>query len=157
MRFELRKPIVDDVPGIAALINDFSGKGLLLPRPLSDVYEHLRDFVVSEREGVLIGCAALHVVWEHLGEIRSLAVVQEARGSGAGRALVEFCLQEAFELGVGRVFVLTYETRFFERFGFHECSKQDLPQKVWKDCVRCPKFPDCDEISMVLDLGKDMR
>ena len=149
---KLRKPTVDDAPDIAGLINCFSEKGLLLPRPVNNVYEHLRDFVVSEREGVLIGCAALHVVWDGLGEIRSLAVAEEARNSGVGRGLVEFCLHEACELDIQQIFVLTRETRFFEKFGFWEYPKENLPQKIWKDCIHCPKFPNCDEVSMLLDL-----
>ena len=149
---KLRKPMVNDAPGIAGLINCFSEKGLLLPRPVNDVYEHLRDFVVLEREGILIGCAALHVVWNGLGEIRSLAVAEEARNSGVGRSLVEFCLHEARELDIQQIFVLTRETRFFEKFGFRKYPKEDLPQKIWKDCIHCPKFPTCDEVSMLLDL-----
>jgi len=151
--FEIRKPTIDDAPHIAALINQFSQKGLLLPRPVNDVYERLRDFVVVEREGRLIGCAALHVVWGGLGEVRSLAVAEDARNAGVGRALVHFCLREATQLGVQEVFVLTYQTAFFAKFGFREHPKDTLPQKVWKDCVHCPKFPNCDESAMLLDLS----
>lgn len=153
MTFELQKPTVADVTHIAALINRFSEKGLLLPRSVNDVYERLRDFVVAKREDCLIGCAALHVVWGGLGEIRSLAVAKEARKAGAGRALVHFCLDEAMQLGIRQVFVLTYETAFFAKFGFREHPKEKLPQKVWKDCVHCPKFPNCDETAMLLDLA----
>jgi len=151
--FQTGKPTIEDVPHIAALVNALSEKGLLLPRSVNDVYEHLRGFVVAKHEGRLIGCAALHVVWGGLGELRSLAVAEDARKAGAGRALVEFCLREAKELGIRQVFVLTYETTFFARFGFHEHSKDKLPQKVWKDCIHCPKFPNCDETAMLLDLA----
>ena len=154
---KLRKPTVDDAPDITALINHFGDKSLLLSRSLNDVYERLRDFVVSEYEGHLIGCAALHVVWGGLGEIRSVAVAEEARNIGVGRSLVECCLQEARELGIQQVFLLTYETQFFARFGFREYPKKNLPQKVWKDCIHCPKFPNCDEIAMLIDLKNKTR
>ena len=154
---KLRKPTVDDAPGIAVLINHFSDKGLLLPRPLNDVYEHLRDFVVSEHKGRLIGCAALHVVWGGLAEIRSVAVAEEARNSGVGHDLVKHCLREARKLGVQQVFLLTYATQFFARFGFREYPKKNLPQKIWKDCLNCPKFQKCDEIAMLLDFKDKTR
>jgi len=153
MNYELHKPIIADVPQIAALISRLSDKGLLLPRSVNDVYERLRDFVVAKCEGCLIGCAALHVGWGGLGEIRSLAVAEEARKIGVGRALIKSCLREATQLGIRQVFVLTYETAFFAKFGFREYPKEKLPQKVWKDCVHCPKFPNCDETAMLLDLA----
>jgi amino-acid N-acetyltransferase len=146
------KPTIKDAPDIAALINTFSAKGVLLARSVNNIYEHLRDFVVAKRGDRLLGCAALQVVWDGLGEIRSLAVAEDARKAGAGRALVEFCLREAIQLGVRQVFVLTYQTDFFGKFGFREHPKEALPQKVWKDCVHCPKFPNCDETAMLLDL-----
>jgi len=153
MNYELHKPTVTDVPHIAALVNRFSEKGLLLPRSVNDVYERLREFAVAKREECLIGCVALHVVWGGLGEIRSLVVAEEARKVGVGQALIESCLREAIELKIRRAFVLTYMTVFFAKFGFREYPKEKLPQKVWKDCVHCPKFPNCDETAMLLDLA----
>ncbi len=152
MDFSLTKPTVDDAPEVAELINHFGDKGLLLKRAVNGVYEQLRDFVICRHRGRILGCAALHVVWGGLGELRSLAVAEDARGHGLGRALTESCLRDARELRIDQVFVLTYETAFFARFGFREHPKENLPQKVWKDCVHCPKFPNCDETAMLLDL-----
>lgn len=151
--FQIGKPTVEDATHIAALVNALSETGLLLPRAVNDVYERLRDFSVAKCGDHLIGCAALHVVWGGLGEIRSLAVAENARNAGVGRALVHFCLQEATQLGIRQVFVLTYQIDFFARFGFCQHPKEALPQKVWKDCVHCPKFPNCDETAMLLDLS----
>lgn len=150
--FQIGKPTVQDAPHIAALVNALSEKGLLLPRSVNDVYERLRDFFIAKRGDRLIGCAALHVVWGGLGEIRSLAVAEDARNVGVGRELVHFCLQEAAQLGIRQVFVLTYQIDFFAKFGFRQHPKEALPQKVWKDCVHCPKFPNCDETAMLLEL-----
>jgi amino-acid N-acetyltransferase len=151
--FKLQKPVIGDALHIAALINRFGEKGLLLPRSVNNVYEHLRDFVIAKRGDSLIGCAALHVVWDGLGEIRSLVAAEDERNIGAARALVQFCLRETMQLEIRQVFVLTYETAFFAKFGFSEYPKDKLPQKVWKDCVHCPKFPNCDETAMLLDLA----
>jgi len=153
MSFLIRKAGVRDVKPIHDLLMGYADKGLLLPRPLSDLYGHVRDFFVLAREsGPAKGCCALSVVWEDIAEIRSLAVARQEQKKGWGRGLVEACLEEAASLGLGRVFILTYEIKFFERFGFLKVSKDVLPQKVWADCLNCPKFPDCDETAMLLSL-----
>jgi amino-acid N-acetyltransferase len=149
----IEKARIADAPAILALVNHFAGSELMLPRSLNDIYENLRDFFVCRRHGSeVVGCAALHVSWQGLGEIRSLAVVESAQRSGIGTALVRSCLDEARTLCMSRLFVLTYLPAFFERMGFRPYAKEKLPHKIWADCLNCPKFPDCDEVALVLDL-----
>lgn len=149
----LRKARQGDVRFIHGLLAQYGEKGLLLARPLTDLYEFLRDFVIAEDdEGKAVGCCALHLCWENLCEVRSLAVRPEAGGKGWGSKLVESCLSEAVTLGFHQIFALTYRPNFFARLGFVEVDKQLLPNKVWADCVKCVKFPDCDEIAMLLEL-----
>ena len=149
----IRKATIKDIKEIHTLLNRFAEKGALLPRSLSDLYDHLRDYAVFEEEsGTVVGVSALHICWEDLAEIRSLAVKEEFQGSGIGRRLLEFCLSEALTLGIYKVFTLTYEPGFFERLGFKQVDKSLLPHKVWADCVRCSKFPDCDEIAMIMEM-----
>lgn len=148
----VRKARVDDVPAIHALVKEFARQEAMLPLSLSDVYEKLRDFFVADRDDVVVGCAALHVVWEDLAEVRSVAVRSDLQGQGVGRDLVLACVSEAPALGVTRVFTLTYVPEFFQRMGFAEVEKDALPHKVWSDCVRCPHFPNCDEVALIAEL-----
>ena len=151
----LRKAQIPDVKSIHEILAHYGNQTLLLPRSLSELYDHLRDFYVienSEVKGSLLGACSLNISWEDLGEIRALAVVEESRKRGLGSRLVEACLSEAVELGLSKIFVLTLIKGFFARFGFKEVEKSLLPHKIWADCVKCPKFPDCDEIAMILEL-----
>jgi amino-acid N-acetyltransferase len=149
----VRKARQLDVRFIHGLLSQYGEKGLLLARPLTDIYEFLRDFVVAQdEEGKSLGCCALHLCWENLCEVRSLAVLPEATGKGWGTQLAEACLAEAMTLGFHQVFALTYRPSFFKRLGFTQVDKKLLPNKVWADCVKCVKFPDCDEIAMLLEL-----
>jgi len=150
----IRKAKLKDAGEIYNLINQYAKEGILLPRSLNSIYENIRDFWVCEENGRLVGCAALHIVWEDLAEIKSLAVSEEHKGKGIGTMLVEECLKEAEELGVKRVFVLTYAQGFFSKLNFEEVEKIKLPHKVWGECINCVKFPSCDEIAMWIDLGK---
>ncbi len=153
MRFSLSKAVTGDVKPIHACLLSASAEGLLLPRSLSQIYSHVRDFFVARDEnGNFAGCCALSIVWDDLAEIRSLYVSAELRGSGLGRALVHACMDEGRQLGIRRVFTLTYKTGFFERLSFKEVPKDVLPQKIWADCIHCPKFPDCDEIAMLIEV-----
>jgi len=130
----------------------------MLPRPYAQVMDKIRDFVVavdkSAPEAGLKGIVALHVVGEDLAEIRSLAVDESLQGKGIGKKLLDFCLNDANELQLKRVFALTYQTEFFAKLGFQKVEKLTLPQKIWGDCVHCAKFSDCDEIAMLLNIGK---
>lgn len=150
----IRKARVRDVKRIHGMLMACSRKGLLLPRSYNELYSHLRDFfVISSFDGHEVqGCCALTITWEDLGEIRSLVVEEELQGQGWGRRLAEACMSEAVTLGIYRIFTLTYQKLFFEKLDFHEVNKDVLPQKVWSDCIKCPKFPDCDEICMLIEL-----
>ncbi|MGQ9499294.1 MAG: N-acetyltransferase [Dissulfurimicrobium sp.] len=149
----IRKARISDIRAIHALLTHFSERGLLLPRSLSELYDHVRDYVVFEAgDGAVKGMAALHIVWDDLAEVRSLAVDEEYQRQGIGCDLVKQCLAEAVELGIYRVFTLTYQPEFFKKLGFKAVDKAALPHKIWADCVRCPKFPDCDESSLLIEL-----
>ncbi len=149
---KIRKAVLADVPDIQKLINYFAKKDMMLPRSLNHLYENIRDYYVAEEKGKMVGCAALHIVWGDLAEVNSLAVRESHKGRGTGRALVLKCLAEARALGIARVFALTYVPRFFRRCGFSGIAKSKLPQKIWSDCLNCPKFPDCGEVSVAIDL-----
>ncbi|MEN8134718.1 MAG: N-acetyltransferase [Thermodesulfobacteriota bacterium] len=152
----IRRACIDDVKKIYAILQYFSVKELLLGRSLSSLYDQLRDFVVYEdpqdKEKGIIGVCALHVCWENLAEIRSLAVVEGEHGKGVGRELVQVCLEDMKELGLSRVFTLTYQPGFFDKLGFRKVDKSELPHKVWSDCIQCPKFPDCNEEAMIREI-----
>jgi len=148
----IRKAIIKDVKEIQRLIKLYSTRGDMLPRSLSELYDHIRDFSVYLRNRRVVGICALHVCWEDLAEIRSLAVHEEARKKGIGAQLVKACLEESRGLGVKRLFALTYEAEFFEKLGFKKVDKSLLPHKIWTDCLRCVKFPDCDEVALVKEL-----
>ncbi len=147
------KALPGDAQAIHDLVNHFAAKGEMLPRTMAEVYENLRDFFVVRDSGRMIGCAALHIMWGDLAEVKSLAVEECRQGSGVGAALVEACIAEARELGLATVFALTYRPVFFEKLGFRQADVMTLPRKVWNECYRCPKFPGCNEIAMVLDLS----
>lgn len=149
----IRKANIADVKDIHALINHYAKRELMLARSLSELYENLRDFSVYEEKGEIVGCVALRILWEDLCEVKSLAVVEERWGRGLGSELVQTCLAEAQTLGVPRVFTLTFQPEFFEKLGFRRVGKETLPHKIWAECVRCPHFPDCDEIALDLQLG----
>jgi amino-acid N-acetyltransferase len=154
----IRKARMADVKGIHELIAEYARKGDMLPRSLADIYENLRDyFVFLGDDGELVGSAAIHIMWEDLAEVRSLAVREGKMRRGVGTQLVESCISEAIVLGIGRVFALTYKPEFFEKLGFHVVDKSELPQKIWADCLKCSKFPDCDEVALVADFSGRRR
>jgi len=144
-----RKARVDDVPVISEIVNHHAQKGVMLPRPISRIYDNIRDYTVLEVDGEIAGCGALHVMWSDLAEIRSLALREEYIGKELGRPLVEILIEEAVTLGIEKVFVLTYMQDFFEHMGFSVIDKSELPHKVWSDCVNCIHFPDCDEVALI--------
>jgi amino-acid N-acetyltransferase len=148
----VRKAVTGDVQGIQALVNEHAKKELMLALSLHEIYDQLRDFNVFEQDGTVVGVSALHIVWDDLAEIRSLAVRQDLCGKGIGTRLVESCLVEARGLGIRRIFALTYQGAFFVKLGFRPVDKAQLPHKVWNDCLKCVKFPDCDEEAFILEL-----
>ena len=151
----IRKARMSEVPQIHKALEVSARKGELLPRSLGELYDTIRDFqVYVDDQGKLLGCCALHPTWEDLGEIRSLVVSEETRKKGIGRSLVNLCLEEARELGMRRIFVLTYNTGFFRKMDFLPVGKSMLPHKIWAECIRCIHFPDCREEALLLDLEK---
>lgn len=147
----IRKASLNDIKAIHGLIAEQAKNGHLLARPMSELYGQVRDFMVSidmESEEIL-GCGALHIVWEDLAEIRSLAVRSGAQQKGTGSTLADALLSDAREMGIRQVFVLTYRVSLFERLGFTQMDKSQLPHKIWADCIRCTKFPECDETALV--------
>jgi len=149
---QVEKAKIQDVPQIHRLINSFADKGEMLPRPLSEIYENIRDYFVIKHGEQVIACAALHVCWSDLAEIKSVAVAEDSQQQGIGAQLVDACLKEAKLLGIPTVFCLTYRPAFFEKFGLSQVDKMELPRKVWTECYRCPKFPDCDEVALICNL-----
>lgn len=155
----IRNARMEDVKKIYALLQHFADKDLLLGRSLSSLYDQLRDFKVfvddkdsgndPEEKQKIIGVCSLHICWENLAEIRSLAVDETYHGHGVGSSLVNTLLKEAETFGINRVFTLTYQPDFFRQLGFHDIDKGELPHKVWSDCVQCTKFPDCNEEALV--------
>jgi amino-acid N-acetyltransferase len=144
-----RKATIKDINEIQNLINYFAKKDLMLPRSLNELYENIRDFWVAEEKGKVIGCCALHISWDDLAEIKSLAVQQKRHKKGIGKKLVSVCLEEAGQLGAKKVFVLTYKPGFFKKFAFRRIRHTNLPHKIWAECIKCCKFPDCQEIALL--------
>jgi len=152
MKTNLRRARAGDAAEIQRLIKTYADRGQMLPRSLSEIYDNLRDFFVVEDDGALVGCAACHVTWEDLAEIKCMAVREDRRGQGWGRKLLEVCLEDAARVGVRRAFVLTYIPEFFEARRFCRVEKSELPQKIWSECVRCVHFPDCGEVALICEL-----
>jgi amino-acid N-acetyltransferase len=145
----IRKAKISDIKQIQDMINSFAKKDLMLPRSLNELYDNIRDFWVYEQNKKVIGCAALHISWQDLTEIKSLAVEEKWQGKNIGTQLVNACIEEAERLGAKKVFALTYRPDFFRRLGFRKIKHSDLPHKIWAECINCPKFPDCQEIALL--------
>ncbi len=144
----VEKAKIGDVPQIQQLVNYFADKDEMLARPLSEIYENIRDYFVIREKGKVIACIALHVTWSDLAEVKALAVKENIQRKGLGAQLVDACIKEAKGLDIPIVFCLTYKPLFFEKQGFIEVDKMKLPKKVWTECFHCPKFPDCGETAM---------
>ncbi len=150
----IRKAGIGDIKAVHRLINEFARKGEMIPRSLNDLYENIRDVFVCEAGGEIKGVCSLHILWEDLAEIRSLSVKSDSQRTGIGGRLVKTCITEAKKLGIRKVFALTYHADFFRKMGFSEIDKTELPQKIWGECLRCPKFPECDETAVILKLDR---
>jgi len=148
----LRKAKISDVKEIQRLINFYAQRDLMLPRSLNELYENLRDYFVDEENGKVLGTCALHISWEDLAEIKSLAVDESKQRHGIGSSLLNQALKEARDFNIKRVFVLTYEPEFFRKLGFKDIDKAQLPQKIWGECINCVKFPNCQEIAFITEL-----
>ncbi|SHK04792.1 N-acetylglutamate synthase [Desulfatibacillum alkenivorans DSM 16219] len=145
----IRKATVADIKQIHQILQIFSAKGTLLPRSLMALYDHVRDFCVYAEGDEVIGCCGLQICWEDMAEIRSLAVKPEHQHKKIGSHLLEFSMEEALKFKIKKLFTLTYAPKFFELHDFAVIDKNELPQKIWADCINCVKFPDCDEIAML--------
>jgi amino-acid N-acetyltransferase len=146
--FRLARARLQDVPQMHEIINRFADQGEMLHRSMSELYENVRDFVVLKQGDAVLACASLHVLWEDLAEIKSVAVSSALQGQGIGAFLVEQCADDAAGLGLQTVFVLTHKPGFYEKLGFKRADVLNFPRKVWSECIRCPKFPSCNEIAM---------
>ena len=150
----VRPARVGDVPQMADLINYYARQGLMLRKTEAQLYNNVRDFVVADAGGTVVGCAGLKVTWHDLAEIISLAVASAYQGRGLGRRLVLPLIEEARKLGITRVFTLTYQVGFFSKLGFQIVPKPTLSEKVWQYCVFCPKQDCCDETAMILSVAR---
>ena len=148
----IRKAVMADTNDIQSLVNSFAEKGKMLMLSKNEIYEKIFEYMVHEKEGKIVGVCALHPMWDDLAEIRSLAVRSEMHKYGVGGGLLAVQLERARELGIRKVFTLTYSESFFSKQGFYVISKDDLPKKIWTDCLKCVKFPDCDEIAMIREV-----
>lgn len=147
--YTLRKATISDVPQIQKLIAYFADRDEMLHRSMNELFETIRDFHVIEENGEVRACAAVHVTWDDLAELKSVAVSHESQGRGYGKIVVARALEEAAALGLRRIFALTYKPQFFEKFGFRVVDRNTLPHKVWGECIKCHKFPNCNEIAMM--------
>jgi len=144
-----RKARFDDIESIYGLVNIYAAQGEMLPRSRNTLYENLRDMVVAEAEDEVVGVGALHIMWDRLAEVRMMAIAPVHTRQGVGAEIVRRLLAEGEALGIEKVFTLTYKPAFFRKLGFIRISREELPQKVWKECIDCPKYPNCDEIAMI--------
>lgn len=149
----IRRATVKDAQDIFNILQQYAVKGILLPRSLNSIYENIRDFFVYEQDGKIVGIGSLHIFWEDLAEIKSLAVLEEYQHHGIGKKIVEECIKDAKALGIKRVFALTYVPEFFQKLGFKIVDKSEFPQKVWTECIHCVKFNECKEVPVLLELG----
>ena len=148
----IRKATIDDIKEIQELINFYAKQDRMLPRSLNELYENIRDFFVYEEAGKVLSCCALHVAWESLAEVKSLAVEESNQKKGIGEMLVKNALEDARKLKVKKVFALTYVPLFFEKLGFKRIEHAELPHKIWSECIKCIKFPDCAENALAMDI-----
>ncbi len=148
----LRGAHINDVEQMNKLVDHFAKKDLMLARPLGELYENIRDYYVYVENGSIVGCSALHIFWKDLAEIKSIAVEEDYQKRGIGKQLIQKCLEEGKALGISRLFVLTYIPEFFERMGFARVDKELLPHKIWSECVKCYKFPDCEEVPLIIEI-----
>ncbi len=152
---EIVKPKLADAPAIKALLDFYSKQQIVLPKSLPDICEKIRIFWIARHNDEVIGCVGLQFFWGSLAEVRSLAVREEYKGHGIGKRLVESAIGEAKEFGAKRVFALTYVTNFFLKLGFERIDKEQLPQKIWTECVNCQHFPHCDEDAVAIDVSTE--
>jgi amino-acid N-acetyltransferase len=149
----MRKAKISDVKEIQKLINYYAKNDEMLPRSLNQIYEQLQNFYVVELNRKIAGCCELFITWEDLAEVKALAVAPNYKGKGLGSELVKRCISTAKQLGVKKVFALTFKPEFFLKLGFKIVSKDVMPHKIWFECVKCPLFPDCNEVPVMKEIS----
>jgi len=152
---KVRSAKISDVKAINSLINYYAERDRMLFRSKADIYENLQSFTVAELNGNIVGCCALQIIWSDLAEIKSLAVDQAHKDKGIGKMLVAAAIEQARQLGMPQVFALTLDPAFFQRQGFEIIEKDALPMKVWKDCAKCSKQQNCDEIAVLKNVSRE--
>ncbi|MFH1644956.1 MAG: N-acetyltransferase [Candidatus Omnitrophota bacterium] len=148
----IRKADIRDVKNIQKLIAFYAKQDLMLARSLLDIYENIRDYYVYSRGGSVLGCCALHICWDNLAEVKALAVDERYNSKGIGSRLVKAAIKEAKKFKISKLFTLTYVPGFFAQFGFKKINRNKLPHKIWTECLKCAKFPNCDEQAMMLKI-----
>ncbi|HLW79690.1 MAG TPA: N-acetyltransferase [Terriglobia bacterium] len=148
-----RKAELKDVPAVFEMINHYAAEGSMLRRTLTELYECVREFLVAEDDGKVMGCGALKFYAADLAEIRSLCVAPGLQSRGLGRGLTARLLEEAEQFQLKTVFALTTSPDFFSKCGFREMARERFPMKIWRDCLRCEKYFRCNEKTMVIDLS----
>jgi amino-acid N-acetyltransferase len=153
MKITIRPAHVSDAKAICSLVNYYAERGRMLHRSLESAYLGLRDFLVAvDESGAVVGCVAVGIFWSDLAEVKSLAVAGSQQGKGIGAKLVKAAIASARKLGIKKLFALTLEKDFFQRHNFDTIDRECLPEKVWRECIYCPKVDACDEIAMMLSL-----
>ncbi len=147
------KAKLSDIPFMQIIVKDEVENGVILYRSDDEIATNIRSYIVAKENDKLLGYGALHIHTSELAEVRSLVIDSNSRGKGIGGDLVKKLLEEGKELGIKRVFTLTYQKEFFEKLGFLEIEKESLPeQKIWADCIKCKHFPVCNEVSLIINL-----
>ncbi|MFS0645949.1 N-acetyltransferase [Siminovitchia sp. 179-K 8D1 HS] len=149
---EIRKAALKDIDQVYRLVNKYAKEELLLPRTRESLILNIQSIFVASEDEEVLGVACLAILGHDLAEIRSLAVSEKAQGRGIGKMLVEEIIEETKKIGISKLISLTYQVVFFEKCGFKIIEKTEMPQKVWTDCIHCPKFPACDEVAMAIQL-----
>jgi amino-acid N-acetyltransferase len=152
MTINIRKAKLKDVEQIHGLVNYYAEKRAMLPRALNQIYENIQGYYVAVEGSKVVGCCALGITWGDMAEVKSLAVSEKCQKKGIGQKLVKLCIREAKNLGVKKVFALTYVPGFFKKLGFTEIDKEKLPHKIWTECINCRFFPNCNEIALLKNL-----
>lgn len=147
---EVRNAVLKDIDQVYKLVNQYADEELLLPRTRESLIINIQSIFVAEEKGEVLGVACLAILGQDMAEVRSLAVDEKAQGRGIGKILVERIIEETKRLGISKLISLTYQVIFFEKCGFEIINKEEMPQKVWTDCIHCPKFPACDEVAMAI-------
>lgn len=148
----IRKAIMSDTETIYKLLSEYAKEGKLLARTYPSIYENLQSFVVAVLNDEVVGICSLTILDRNLAEVRSLAVSPAYVGKGIGKALVKQIMKETANLEITKLISLTYQIEFFSKLGFNVVDKNELPQKMWKDCINCPKLHSCDETAMLLNV-----